>query len=528
VTILTPGDKSTIDKARRDILKDQLYRAVASRNYPSDLRARFVQMLEELFDAGPQQYVALIVRVTIKAGESQGISPRPIILKSVAKNEIGLLDIVESEADPEPNVPTAQPRGTKVREAAVEKPRPKEAAAVAQPATGSTGVELATREPVKTQAAVGYANVEQQRFRFFVGSTASGEDVFWDPQLPSSPLNNFGILVTGDPGAGKTQVLRAILDAAQSAGIPSCVFDFKNDYSGSEFAAQAGLRVFDVERDGLPFNPLTLVGDQNGDGRPIAHIHEIASILRRIFGLGDQQEAQLKNALKETYAAHGIKVEQRQSVAGLPSPSFDEVVEMLTAGGARSVALLNRLSPLFDLGLFPNGGAAQTSFAELIAKPSVLDLHKLPDDKIKAAMAEFLIVRLHGHVLRGDQPRKLRRLLVLDEAWRVKDSERLQELAREGRAFGVGIAIGTQFPGDIPETLAGNLATQLLLQNSTNEHQKAVARTLVGSASGPVAAEVIRQTQALQKHEGFFRNQQYTPYVLVRTVPHYARQRQIG
>jgi DNA helicase HerA-like ATPase len=51
--------------------------------------------------------------------------------------------------------------------------------------------------------------------------------------------------------------------------------------------------------------------------------------------------------------------------------------------------------------------------------------------------------------------------MVFDEAHRVKDSKRLEQLAREGRAFGVGIVIGTQFPGDIPETMAGNLATQL-------------------------------------------------------------------
>jgi hypothetical protein len=61
----------------------------------------------------------------------------------------------------------------------------------------------------------------------------------------------------------------------------------------------------------------------------------------------------------------------------------------------------------------------------------------------------------------GDQPRRLKRLLVFDEAHRVRDSARLESLAREGRAFGVGIVMGTQFPGDVPETMAGNLATQL-------------------------------------------------------------------
>ena len=60
-------------------------------------------------------------------------------------------------------------------------------------------------------------------------------------------------------------------------------------------------------------------------------------------------------------------------------------------------------------------------------------------------MAELIVIRLHGVLVRRDHPRKLTRLLVLDEAWRVATSTHLANLAREGRAFGAGIAIGTQY-----------------------------------------------------------------------------------
>jgi hypothetical protein len=317
--------------------------------------------------------------------------------------------------------------------------------------------------------------------------------------------------------------LRALIAESVRQGVPVCVFDFKNDYSDPAFAEVVGLRVFDVDRDGLPFNPLTLVADRRGETQPIRQIHEVASILRRIFNLGDQQEHQLKRAMREAYEQRGITVEGRHKVSALPpAPGFSDVVAILSAD-PKTEKLLNRVSPLFDLKLFPDSEQVATTFEALIAAPVVLDLHSLPDDRIKAALAEFLIVRLHGYVLRGEQPRELRRLLVFDEAWRVSASERLQELAREGRAFGIGIAIGTQFPGDIPENLGGNLATQLLLHNSNAEHRKAVARTLTGSASGPTAQQVIRQMGALQKHEGFFRNQHYAPFVLVTTIPHYQR-----
>ena len=65
----------------------------------------------------------------------------------------------------------------------------------------------------------------------------------------------------------------------------------------------------------------------------------------------------------------------------------------------------------------------------------------------------------NGHNLKGEQPRELRRLLVFDEAWRVKEARGCKSWRERGRAFGVGIVIGTQFPGDIPDDLSGTLAT---------------------------------------------------------------------
>ncbi len=141
----------------------------------------------------------------------------------------------------------------------------------------------------------------------------------------------------------------------------------------------------------------------------------------------------------------------------------------------------------------------------------VLDLHSLPDDRIKQALAELMIVRLHGHLIKGAQPRALRRLLVFDEAWRVKDSKRLEELAREGRAFGVGITIGTQYPKDVPEVLAGSLETQVFLSNREAEHQRTIVRALCGATSGATANALAAKVAALQKHQAFLKNSQHTP-----------------
>lgn len=172
-------------------------------------------------------------------------------------------------------------------------------------------------------------------------------------------------------------------------------------------------------------------------------------------------------------------------------------------------------------GLFP--AAPPVSFEHVLAGQVVLDLHSLPNDTIKGAMAELLILRLHGHLLRGEQPRKLTRLLVIDEAWRLAESKHLAELAREGRAFGVGIAIGTQFPGDVPETMSGNLETQVFLFNKEYEHRRAVIRALVGRTSGHGGEQLQYVLGRLRQHQAVVKNSAMQSPVVVDLVPHYAR-----
>ncbi|MCC6875745.1 MAG: hypothetical protein IT378_15670 [Sandaracinaceae bacterium] len=520
---------SAVASARKDILRDQLYRAVAARTYSAADRRRFVNMLDELFERGPSETQGLIFAVRIAAGESAQLPSAPDYRRSPEGNLVGLVELVESgerRRTPPPSPPSSSGQGPSGGDDR-SPPKPKGAKARAARAGKGEGATMQAHvvetTPPPTGATKSPEPTDAERLRVFIGKSPTEVDVHWDPHDPDRPLNNFGFLITGDSGAGKTQMLRALVHEVAAAGIPVCIFDYKNDYADPTFSGRVGLEVYDVNRQGLPFNPLELVPEPDGRIQPIRQIHELAQILGRVFGLGDQMEAQLRNAMKDAYEAHGIEHKAWITPSEAPEPpSFDEVVERLRHDD-KNEKLLNRLSPLFDLDLFPASTGAATSFEDLLQRRVVLLLNGLPNDKIKQAIAEFIIVRLHSYVLRGQQPRKLRRLLVFDEAWRVKDSVRLQELAREGRAFGVGIAIGTQFPGDLPDSLTGNLATQLMLLNTSSEHRRSVIRALVGTTSGRDAQALEVKLRALQKHEGFFRNQQYTPYILVLTQPHYER-----
>ncbi len=364
-----------------------------------------------------------------------------------------------------------------------------------------------------------------------LGNAERGE-VHWAPFEPVVKLLNFGLLVTGDPGSGKTQTLNVLIDGVTRMGFPVCIFDFKKDYVSPDFVAEQGLRVHDVRREGLPFNPLMPSADQSGMAKPVEHIFTICGVLKRVFRLGDQQEAKLREGMKLAFERRGIDPQGWVRVDGLTAPSFDEVIVVLREFEEQrdTIArnLLNRLSPLFELGLFPKAEAQDASFEAMLGERLVLALFDLPSREIQSALAELIIIRLHGFLVRGEHPRSLTRLLVLDEAWRVANSTHLESLAREGRAFGVGLAIGTQYPGDLPADLSGALATKIFLKNQQPDHRRAVVRALCGATSGPEANKLHTLFENFAMFEGFIQNQQYSPYEKFKLVPYYSRDRNAG
>lgn len=363
-----------------------------------------------------------------------------------------------------------------------------------------------------------------------LGRHEDGGEVHWAPFETEAKLLNFGILVTGDPGSGKTQTLNVLIDGVAAMGFPVCIFDFKNDYSERSFVKAIGLKVHDVRRHGIPFNPLMPSASEDGQAQPIEHIFTITGVLKRVFGLGDRQTATLRDAMKEAFDRRGINPQRWVNADTIRPPNFDDVVAILEeqkeAKNPQAISLLDRIAPLFELGLFPKSDDLPVPFEAMLDEKLVLSLFALPTDEIKAALAELIIIRLHGVLVRRAQPRKLTRLLVLDEAWRVASSTHLENLAREGRAFGAGIAIGTQYPGDLPPDLSGALDTKIYLKNQQPDHKKAVVRALCGANSGPEAANLHGILERLTQFEGLIQNQQYLPYAKFKLLPYFARMEQ--
>lgn len=377
----------------------------------------------------------------------------------------------------------------------------------------------------QTPASARQEPVTELRPRVFLGHAATGysqpKEVWFDPQKPDQTLNNPHMSISGETGSGKTQAVKAILHDFLGQRLPALILDFKDDYSKSDYATTEGFTVHDASFGALPFNPMVPPTDpQSGRANPIAHVHELANMLQRIYKLGDQQAFQLREAMKETYEIAGVGSRPFTPSLDQEYLPFEAIRDVLLREDATT--LLGRLSPVFDLGLFSQGDA-QSDLAELLSVPTVIRLSQLPGDQVKNAVAEFFLMALYSFLIRREQPHRLERLLVLDEAWRLVNSPFLEPLMREGRAFGLGVIIATQFPKDLPDQIAGSTATRLFFSQTKAEQVREIQRTLLGKTSGSEADHLGNLMRGLAPLECILQNIHYRPWIRIRAIPYYAR-----
>jgi hypothetical protein len=513
--------------SRREIIREHLYRELSKASYGKDVQRRWAARSAKLFDQGAEVDLrcALIdVQLGVASSslepsrEVQAVDGDVLVKVSLRHlNENGVPGLEEALTPP-PLPPEEPPSGAEQPAGGDEQPSggggagPNGGAPEGEP---SGDGDQTPAEPV----------VEEERPRVLLGTApgtyAAQREVWFDPQDPAQPLNNPHISITGETGSGKTQATKAILHDFLREGLPALVLDFKDDYSKPDYAAAEGFTVHDASLGALPFNPMVPpIDPQSGNVKPTNHIFELAGMLQRIYRLGDQQVNQLREAMKEVYAINGIGARPFVPNEGQQYLPFESIRDVLVR--EKQTALLGRLSPIFDLGLFSEGDAA-TTLSDLLSTPTVIRLAQLPGDQVKNAVAEFFLLGLHSFLIRRDQPHRLERLLVLDEAWRLVSSPPLKPLMLEGRAFGLGVIIATQFPRQLPEEVSGSTATRLFFNQTKAEQVRDIQRTLVGKTSGQEADHLGNLIRGLAPLDCVLQNLQYKPWVKFKSIPYYAR-----
>ena len=306
-----------------------------------------------------------------------------------------------------------------------------------------------------------------------LGVNIQGLPIYYDPQKRGSLVENYNIMITGSPGKGKTQLVKTLVSEVRRQRKKVVLVDFKNDYSpDAGFLREAGLNVKHICYKGLPYNPLIPSPKEDPtspDRSQVIHISQhiagIASILGKCFVLGAQQQASLKDVIRECFKDKNIPTKGMvRNSDSFIYPDFNDVGVKLKA---QNPLAYNRLDPLFDLGIF-QAESSQLRFQSSLEDSSVLNVSDIPSEPIKDALVQIFILSSHAYFNALPHTSTLNILFVFDEAHRVLESENLAKFVRECRAYGVGVVLSSQYPSDFQKDISASLATKVVHGNGTD------------------------------------------------------------
>ncbi|HEX7028103.1 MAG TPA: hypothetical protein VF268_12750, partial [Gammaproteobacteria bacterium] len=306
---------------------------------------------------------------------------------------------------------------------------------------------------------------------------------------------------------------------------PVLILDFKNDFASDlVFAEQARLDRVYVAFDGLPYNPLIPYPLRHPETGELfvqcgQHIAGIASVLKRTYGLGAQQQAAVKNAMAGAFSSVGIPVSGSTPYdENMNFPDFSHVGDALQHD---NLSAYNRLDPLFTLGLFKEE-FRRASFESLVGRPAILDLSQIPSDEIKDTLAQLIVLSSHAYYNSQQHSGTIRQVIVFDEAHRVLNSEYMLRLVRECRAYGVAALLSSQYPSDFPGEISASMATKIMHGNGRDiERVKNIVQVIgCEGREGDVANLARFQAFIDNRHHPhtFLRTMNYPIYLVLKKL----------
>ncbi len=286
----------------------------------------------------------------------------------------------------------------------------------------------------------------------------AGEKVLWHPMDTSKVMHtNTGII--GTMGTGKTQFTKSLITQLNSESknnldgrpIGILIFDYKGDYISSEFVDATSAKVHKLYH--LPYNPLTI--DVGKNPMPLLPLH-IASTLQETisnaFNLGNKQKAFLNEIIMRAYEEKGI-YKADETTWGRVAPTISDICELYLDDEKMAIDSLHAaLKQLHDFEIFQPDGAKTKSLFDLIDGVTVINLSGYSPDIQNLVVAITLDafysqMQKNGHSRIDGNLRQLSKIVLVDEAdnFLNKNFSSLRKILKEGREFGVGTILSTQF-----------------------------------------------------------------------------------
>jgi DNA phosphorothioation-dependent restriction protein DptH len=287
--------------------------------------------------------------------------------------------------------------------------------------------------------------------RFTVGQTThSDEEVYFWPSNTELTQLNIGIL--GNLGTGKTQFvmnlvanIRSQSEDRQSEPASFLILDYKKDYSDERFLKQVGGRSVAPER--IPINVFELSEDYSSIAA-YKKASQFVSTLSKVYsGIGHKQSINLINAIKDSFLAKNGK-----------PPSLAEVHQRYISEIKEYDSVASILDGFVQLQIFDDDSENTLKFHEFLGNGVVsLSMFALGvDTKMKNAIVTVMLDLYLQHMMNAAKPpftgsspqlRTVQSYLLIDEASNIMqyDFGSLQHLLTEGREFGYGVILSSQY-----------------------------------------------------------------------------------
>lgn len=283
-------------------------------------------------------------------------------------------------------------------------------------------------------------------------------NVIWEPNNTNKVMHtNTGII--GTMGTGKTQFTKSLItqlheNSSNNIGeekLGILIFDYKGDYVKEDFVKKTNARVLLPHK--LPYNPLAL--DATVNSKPMLPLHtanDIKETIANAFNLGNVQKQKLRDVIVEAYNSNGINKSDRESW-NLTAPTLGDVCDLyLGQENNAQDSLYAAISNLSDFEIFESNAKKTQSLYSLIEGVVVINLSGY-DESIQNLIVAITLdafytqMQRNGHSVINGNLRQIRKMILVDEAdnFLSKNFNSIRKILKEGREFGVGTILSTQF-----------------------------------------------------------------------------------
>lgn len=336
----------------------------------------------------------------------------------------------------------------------------------------------------------------------------------WHPTTTSKVLHtNTGII--GTMGTGKTQFTKSLVTQLvweaknnldeQPIGI--LIFDYKGDYVKEDFVNATKAKVYTL--DCLPYNPLAL--DVHENVLPKLPLHTASAIKDTIataFGLGNKQKQALREAIMEAYEEKGIDKNDINTWTRLAPTIADFCEIFFNNDNVSQDSLYAALDILYQYEIFEPDPTKTQSLFDLLDGVVVINLSGF-DESVQNLIVAITLdlfytqMQKNGHSKIDGDFRQLNKMILVDEAdnFLSKNFKSIRKILKEGREFGVGTILSTQFLSHF-STSNNDYSTYILtwIVHRVNEIKSKEVDSLFNLNSKDVTSQLMNEIKSLDKH----------------------------